>query len=427
MKQYPFWLDTLSSADLTTETGDLRSDERVDVLIVGSGYTGLAAARHLARVGASVLVVEREQIGWGASSRNGGQVLSGLKLDPGTLVGRYGEARARCLFETAAESIRRVEQIVADEAIDCGFARTGHIQAAWKPAHFAAFRDEQALLARVFGHRVEIVPPANQRSELGTDAYHGLLVDEHSAAINPAQYVHGLARAAVRAGTRAISGVAVRSTTRSSGGWIVHTTAGDVRARDVLFATNGYTDRAAPALQRRLIPIGSYIIVTEPLAPRVADAILPRKRMAFDTKHFLYYFRVTDDRRLLFGGRAEFSRPGPRTTHRAAAILREGMVDVFPELASAAIEYAWGGQVAFTRDQMPHAGTLDGAYFAGGYCGHGIAMSTMLGELIARRIAGEPIEHPLMSDRFDAIPLYNGRPWFLPLVGAYYRLRDYVE
>jgi glycine/D-amino acid oxidase-like deaminating enzyme len=197
---------------------------------------------------------------------------------------------------------------------------------------------------------------------------------------------------------------------------------------DVLFATNGYTDRALPALQRRFVPIGSYVITTEPLEEALASALLPRRRMAFDSRHFLHYFRLTGDRRLLFGGRAEFSQPAPDTTRRAADILRIGMVSVFPELANTRIDFAWGGRVAFTRDQMPHAGLLDdGAYYAGGYCGHGIAMATYMGDLIGRRIAGELMEHPLMDDRFPAIPLYGGNPWFLPLAGLYYRFLDWWD
>jgi len=182
-----------------------------------------------------------------------------------------------------------------------------------------------------------------------------------------------------------------------------------------------------PPLQRRFVPIGSYIVATEPLDERIALALLPRRRMAFDSKNFLYYFRVTTDRRLLFGGRAEFGRPDADTTRRAAAILCDGMTTIFPELKRTRIEYAWGGNVAFTRDQMPRAGCLDGLNYAGGYCGHGVAMSTYLGEQIARRIAGEPIEHPLFDDRFPPIPMYSGNPWFLPLVGAFYQVKDWIQ
>jgi glycine/D-amino acid oxidase-like deaminating enzyme len=425
VKEYSYWLDTLLDAPARSPQPSALGS-RSDVLVIGAGYTGLSAARTLARSGASVTVVERERIGWGASSRNGGQVLTGLKLDPLTLVQKYGETRARQLFEVAGQSIARLEAFVADEHIDCGFARTGHLQAACKPSHFAAFRDEQALLARVFNHRVELVSRAEQRSEIGTDHYHGVMVDERSGAINPAQYVHGLAAAAVRAGASIVTGVAVTGMRRESSDWRVSTSTGDVLAGNVLVATNGYTGGATPGLQRRLVPIGSYIIATAPLTPDRAAAILPKQRMAFDSKNFLYYFRVTPDRRLLFGGRAEFSQPDANTTQRAAAILRQGMIDVFPELAGTRIDYAWGGNVAFTRDQIPHAGVIDGVFYAGGYCGHGIAMATHLGQAIADRMAGGPATHPLFDDRFPAIPFYNGRPWFLPFVGAYYKVMDLI-
>jgi glycine/D-amino acid oxidase-like deaminating enzyme len=440
VKEYSYWLDTLPGLRLGTENLELRTEnsaspapspqppvtEPVDVLIIGAGYTGLSAARRLAQSGASVVVVERERVGWGASSRNGGQVLTGLKLDPATLVRQHGEARARQLFEVAAQSIARLESLVVEAQIDCEFARTGHLQAACKPSHFAAFRDEQALLARVFDHRVELVSRADQRSEIGSGHYHGLMVDEASGAINPARYAQGLASAAIRAGASVVTGVAVTGLERESNRWRVATTVGTASAGNVLVATNGYTGGATPNLQRRFVPIGSYIIATEPLTPDQAAAILPKKRMAFDSRNFLYYFRVTADRRLLFGGRAEFSAPGPDTTRHAAAILHQGMTDVFPELASTRVDYAWGGSVAFTRDQLPHAGLIDGVFYAGGYCGHGIAMATHLGEAIADRIGGGSATHPLFDDRFPAIPFYTGRPWFLPLVGAYYRVMDFL-
>ena len=431
LKEYPYWWDSVPALRAGSEKSEGRSQKferrQFDVAIVGAGYTGLSAARHLARAGASVLVLERERVGWGASSRNGGQVLTGLKLDPATLVARYGEARARRLFDISLESIDCLESLLARESIDCEYERTGHLQAACKRSHFAEFREEQALLGRVFHHRVELVPPGDQRSELGSGAYHGLLVDERSRAVNPARYVVGLANAARRAGAVIAEATPVDRFGARGHRWSLTTPHGEIDAADVLIATNGYTDRAAPALQRRFVPIGSYIIATEPLHAALAKTLLPRGRMAFDSKHFLYYFRLTPDHRLLFGGRAEFSRPTAATTRHAATILRRGMVAVFPELAETRVEFAWGGSVAFTRDQLPHAGRLEGTYYAGGYCGHGIAMATYLGELIARRLGGEPVDHPLVDasgDGFAAIPFYNGRPWFLPIVGAYYKLLD---
>jgi glycine/D-amino acid oxidase-like deaminating enzyme len=441
VKEYPYWWDTMPALRAGTQNSELRTQNlelktehsvpsRVDVAIVGGGYTGLAAARYLARAGASVVVLERDRVGSGASSRNGGQVLTGMKLDPATLVARFDEPRARQLFEISLDAIASLETLIAEEAIACDYERTGHLQAAWKPSHFRAFRDEQALLSRVFGHRVELVSRADQRSELGSDVYHGLSIDERSAALHPAKYVAGLAGAARRAGAAVAEHTAVTRVARAPGSenrWTIATARGDVEARDVLIATNGYTDGSSPSMQRRLVPIGSYIIATAPLPAADAAALLPKRRVAFDSKHFLFYWRVTGDRRLLFGGRAEFTRPTPESTRRAASILRDGLAHVFPQLAAIGIDYAWGGNVAFTRDQLPHTGKLDDVYYAGGYSGHGIAMATALGTLIARRIAGEPIDHPLMDDRFPAIPFYNGRPWFLPLVGMFYKALDIVD
>jgi glycine/D-amino acid oxidase-like deaminating enzyme len=425
VNERPYWLDTLGDHAAEAPAAPLPS--RADVVIIGAGFTGLAAARRLALAGASVAVIERDQIGAGASARNGGQVLTGLKVDAAALVKAHGETLARALFDISTRAIHDVETIVADERIDCGLARTGHLMAAAKPAHFDGFREEQALVARVFGHRVELVSREAQRTELGSDRYHGLMIDPDSRAINPAQYVHGLAAAARRAGAAIFTNTAVTNVKNAGGEWVVRTTSNIVAAKNVLIATNGYTGRATPALQRRFLPIGSYIITTEPLGETRATSLLPKNRMAFDSKNFLFYFRRTADHRLLFGGRAEFSAPSANTTRRAAAILRRGMLEVFPELADTRIDYAWGGNVAFTRDQMPHAGLMGGVYYSGGYCGHGIAMSTHLGDAIARRIAGEPIAHPFFDDQFAAIPFFTGRPWFLPFVGAYYRVKDWLQ
>jgi len=405
----------------------LEPGARFDVAILGAGYTGLAAARQLARSGASVVVLDRGRLGSGASSRNAGQVLTGLKLDPAALISIFGKTRARELFDISRDAIAALEHVVAEEGIDCELQRTGHLQAAAKPGHFRAFEEEQALLARVFNHTVTLVARSGQSAELGARGYHGLLIDEESRAINPAKYVRGLGAAAARAGAVVVEHASVTRMTKTGREWTLDTERGDVRARDVLAATNGYTDEAAPALRRRLIPIGSYIIATEPLPAPVAARMLPKRRMVFDSKYFLHYFRLTSDDRLLFGGRAEFSGPTLESATRAESILRSAMSSIFPELAATPIEYAWSGHVAFTRDQMPRAGRLDGVSYAGGYCGHGIAMATYLGGLIARRIAGEPIESPLFDDRFAPIPLYHGRPWFLPLAGVYYRLLDWMS
>jgi glycine/D-amino acid oxidase-like deaminating enzyme len=272
---------------------------------------------------------------------NAGQVLTGLKLEPGALVASTGRPRPAS-FRRVQDAIAALETIVSEERIDCDLQRTGHLQAAAKPSHFEAFKEEQALLARVFGHRVSLLSESDQGAELGARGYHGLLLDEDSRALNPAKYVHGLAAAAQRAGALIAENTAVGKMTRTGAGrthheWTIDTEAGQVRARDVLVATNGYTDHAAPALQRRLIPIGSYIITTAPLPPEAAARILPKRRMVFDSRYFLHYFRLTADNRLLFGGRAEFSGPTLESETRAVAILRRAMSSTFPELSATPI------------------------------------------------------------------------------------------
>jgi len=430
---YPYWWDSAPGASPEPAPAHTPSRDagtlpaRADVVVIGAGYTGLAAARTLARAGASVVVVERASIGAGASSRNGGQVLTGMKLDAATLVARFGERRARGLFDASLESIAGLEQLVADEGLACEYERTGHIQAASKPSHFEEMRADQALLARVFDHPVELVSAADQGAELGSAVYHGLLIDRRSGALNPALYVRQLAAAACRAGATIVARTAVEGVRRAESAWTVRTAAGAVAARELFVATNGYTTAVTPFLQRRLVPIGSYCIATERLPAADATRLIPKRRMVFDSKHFLHYFRVTADHRLVFGGRAEFAPATDETTTRCADILRRDMVTVFPSLAAARIEYAWSGNVAFTRDQMPHAGCLDGAYYAAGYCGHGVAMATHLGALVARRMAGERFEHPLLDKGFAAIPFYRGTPWFLPIAGAYYQLLDWLQ
>ena len=237
MKTHPDWWDTLDPQLAPSPRPQPPSS--VDVAIVGAGYTGLSAARAPARAGATVVVLERARVGWGASSRNGGQVLAGLKLDVASLVDRYGEARARDLFAEAAQAGAHLESVIASEAISCDYARVGHLQAAWKASHLDAFRREQALLARLFDHPVHVVGRADQAAELGSTRYHGLLVDESSAAINPAKYVEGLARAARRAGVTILEHTPAGQLRRSGTRWRVDCESQAIDAGEIVLAAPG--------------------------------------------------------------------------------------------------------------------------------------------------------------------------------------------
>jgi glycine/D-amino acid oxidase-like deaminating enzyme len=326
-----------------------------------------------------------------------------------------------------------VEQIIQEDRIECDFVRTGHLELAYKPAHLRGFFLSAEVLAREFNHQVRVIPRNDLHNEIGSAFYHGGLLDEASAGLNPARYVAGLARAAERAGatlcgqTRAER---IERETRGSGKMFrVNTSRGILWAREVFVATNGYTGDATPALRKKIVPIGSYIIVTEPLGEDVGREVSPANRMMFDSKNFLYYFRLTPDRRMLFGGRAAFFPETDKTIRKSAEILRQGMIRVFPQLRTSRVEYAWGGTLDFAFDLLPHAGQLDGMYFALGYAGHGVAMATYLGTKMANSICGEREENPFAELSFPGAPLgiYRRTPWFLPMVGAWYKFLDWVN
>ena len=428
IKEKPFWLDTIS-APATDASAPL--PETVDVAVIGGGFTGLSAALALARSGAKVAVLEAETFGWGASSRNGGMVLTGLKKGPETLIARYGLETARRLYAASLASIDCVEQIVKAESIACDFSRTGHLEVAVKPKHFDGFVRSAELIAREFKHSLRVVDKKDLRAEIGSAIYHGGLVDETSAGVNPARYVSGLRQAAARAGAQLHDHTRVESIERRPGNaaYRLTTSRGSLGTRAVFVATSGYTSNATPALQKRIVPVGSYIIVTEPLSEDLARIASPRDRMIYDSKNFLYYYRLTPDRRMLFGGRAAFFPETVNTVRKSAEILRQGMLSVYPILRDVQVEYVWGGTLDFAFDIMPHAGEMDGLFYALGYAGHGVAMATYLGSKMAAVISGDRHANPFDGLPFPRAPLglYNGRPWFLPLGAAWYKFLDWVS
>jgi glycine/D-amino acid oxidase-like deaminating enzyme len=419
-----FWLTTVEKPSFP----ELSLPEKVDVAVIGGGFSGLSAARTLAKGGASVAVLEAETMGWGASGRNGGMVLPGMKLGTETLVRKFGIERARRMFQMSLESIDTVEKIVTEERIDCSFNRPGHLEVAWKPGHYEGFVRAAELMDREFGHRVRLVSKGELGAELGSDLYHGAIVDEVSGGLNPAQYVTGLARAAANAGAVMFEGAQVGKVEGKQGNFLVSTSRGALVADKVFVGTSGYTRKATPGLQRRIIPIGSYIIATEPLSMELAREVSPRNRMIFDSKNFLYYFRLTPDNRMLFGGRAAFTPETPGSTRQSAEILRRGMLQVFPQLKDAAVEYVWGGTLDFAYDMMPHTGTMNGINYSVGYAGHGVAFASHLGQTVARQMLGEGVENPLDGLPFPQVPLYNGNPALhLMVAGLYYRFLDWTS
>ena len=423
--QQIYWHTTVQMPDDSNLTS---LPEKVDVAIIGGGYTGLSAARTFAKNGVKAAVLEAQTIGWGASSRNGGMVLTGLKLGMKTVLKKYGREIARQLFQCSLDSINTVEQIVKEENIACGFARYGHLLVTNKPKHFDALQDEVEFMQKEFNHKVRLFSPVEQHAEVGSDIYHGGLLDEVSGGLNPAQYVAGLAGAAEKAGATLHARARVNKIERSGKRFVLETERGRLSAESVLVATSGYTGNVTKNLQKKVIPIGSFIIATEKLSDDLVEELIPKGRMIFDYKHYLNYFRLWENR-MIFGGRAAFFPDTSSTIQRSAEILRHEMIQVYPQLKDTKIEYVWGGTLDFTFDMMTHVGEVDGMYYSLGYAGHGVAMATYLGKTVAEAMLNGNIrQHPFASFPFPDAPLglYNGFPWFLPFAGAWQKILDWI-
>jgi len=418
-KPEPYWWEDAPPP----EAPDTAPPPRTEVLIVGSGYTGLHAALRTARGGRETVVVEAETGGWGCSSRNGGQVSTSFKPALEDLARRHGRERAFEILREGHRALDYIAEFIADERIDCRFGRVGRFHGAHQPAQY------QALARKVHnqpkGLEVEayLVPRAEQRNELGTDRYHGGVVYPQHAALHPALYHLGLLERAREAGVTLITGCRVLGVERHGEDFEVRTTRGTVLARDVAIATNGYTGPASPWHRRRVIPIGSYIIATEPIAPALMNELMPRRRVASDTRKLVYYYRPSPDgSRILFGGRVRLAETDPRAS---APRLHAALVNLFPELAETRVTHSWVGFVAYTFDTLPHIGTHEGVHYAMGYCGSGVSLASYFGMRLGYRVLGH-VEGctPLDEVPFQTRPLYSGWPWFLAPSILYYQVRD---
>jgi glycine/D-amino acid oxidase-like deaminating enzyme len=344
----------------------------------------------------------------------------GFKVGPIALVSRFGE-RGKELYRASLEAFALVEETIERYSIKCDYERSGHLHLAYRPDHLSQLEHEASFINREFGLTAHVVAREDLGAEIGSAAYHGGLLIDRSGGLHPAKYLLGLQLAALDAGAQLFSNTTATGIEATRFGFEVRTTSGQVRCRQVLIATNGYTDRLLPQLRRRIIPVGSYMIATGELPAGLAAALIPKRRMLFDSKNFLYYWRLSPDgSRMLFGGRASFA---PTTIARARDWLYAAMTRVHPQLQGIEVERAWGGQLAFTFDRMPHIGRIGGITFALGYCGTGVAMSTYFGQLAADWMTGGDLPS-CWKGPFPGLPLYREWPWFLPAVGLYYQLKD---
>jgi gamma-glutamylputrescine oxidase len=404
---------------------------RADVVVVGGGYCGLAAAWQLAARGRSVVVFEAGPFGTGASTRNGGMLLPELKFGPRELTRRFGPLGGE-LADAAVDAFDLVESLISERGIDCDYERTGALLVAHHDEQLRALRQLATELDNGLGLPARFLLRDELRDELGSDEFRGGVVLERAGGLQPAKLFAALLGAARDAGvdlqdnTRAL---AVRPLVGGGGEprpggadrFQVFTNRGPVEAAEVFVATNAYADDLLPSLRRRVLPVGSFIIATEVLDAARRDELIPRRRMVFDTRHLLSYWRLSPDGRMVFGGRTSLA---PTTVARARDVLYRELVRVYPQLAGVPIEYAWGGSVAITRDRLPHCGRIEGVAYATGCNGSGVALATWFGFSAAAWLTGAAPPPAFAQLPFPRIPLYALRGAFLPIAGEGLRVLD---
>lgn len=422
MRTIAFWLDDAPRpADLPT--ADLPA--ATDVLVVGAGVTGLNAARELARLGVDVTVVEAGSVGSGASAINGGQINYGLKASTRSVFRRHGPELGRRLWDASLAAIEHVERLVTEERIDCGFRRVGAAELAYRDRDLEELESESRWMREHLGFDTTPVPRKRMTDVVGSPVFACALLDDTSAAVHPARYLFGLARATARRGARIVEDARVRAVERGRVGFRVATAKGTVVAGTVLMATNGYTPAdVVPAIRRRVVPIGSYMVATVPLGDALAREVIPSGRVCWTSRRLLNYFRLSDDGRLLLGGRQDLSVGLDPVA--SAEELQRTMVTLFPQLDGVEITHTWGGNLGATFDLLPHIGRIGGVWFAMGYGGHGLGLGSYVGAEAGRLIGGELDKSPFAEIPAPTRPWYRRSAWFLPIGARWWRFLDRI-
>ncbi|OZI38267.1 FAD-dependent oxidoreductase [Bordetella genomosp. 10] len=418
-KTTPYWWE-----DAPPEEARDELPAEADVVIVGSGYCGLSAAVALARAGRQVAVLDKGPIGHGGSTRSGGMVSSGQKLVvTGAVKGMSPEFLSRLLAESL-QSFEFMKRLIEDNELDADLQLRGRYFGAYTPSHFETLQRHGRLLREKTGVTVHTVARRDQRKIVGSDFYYGGIVVDEYGGLHVGKYHRSLRRLARQAGAGLYSHAGVLRLSPEGAGHVVHTERGSIRARDVIMATNGYTDDSAPYLHRRIVPVASYQIATAPLPPGLMDAINPGRRMISDSQRNLYYSRPSPDgTRILFGSRP-YCRDVPE--EQAANRLYRDMLRVYPELQGIPITHSWKGNVGMTLDKQGRLGRHDGIYHAVGCNGNGVALMTYLGYRCARGLLdGDLAQSAFAASALPSAFYYHGDPgWLVPAATAMYNLSD---
>ncbi|MBL4806700.1 MAG: FAD-binding oxidoreductase [Rhodobacteraceae bacterium] len=421
MQENPYWWDDAPRENTVPAT----QSATVDVVIVGAGFTGLNAALVLARAGHSVTVFEAGQLGEGASSRNGGMLGPSFhKLGLAGLISQYGEETTNGILRESVGFVDFLEDFLKTENIDAALKRTGRFQGALRAEHFAATQARIESLNKVCGDIAYMVPEKDQHLETGSSRFVGGVVYRMDAGLHPAKYHNGLIEVVRKAGVEIVPFTPVQAVEKSNGGFTVTTRLGKVKAAQVAICTNGYTGKQFPQFRRRILPIRSAIIATEPLAPDLMTQLMPKGRMYGDTRRIMAYYRPSPDgTRILFGGRASGLSDHPQKNARD---LHRAMCDVYPSLKPSKISHVWSGRVGYAFDHAPHIGQLNGLDYAMGYCGSGVARASYFGQKLGYKMLGDEENGRTAFDSlaFQIKPFYTGNPWFMPFILGWHRMMD---
>ncbi|MCH9673715.1 MAG: FAD-binding oxidoreductase [Gammaproteobacteria bacterium] len=378
---------------------------KAEVVVVGSGYTGLMGALTLARGGRDVLVLDAETVGFGASSRNGGQVGSGnQRFTVKRLIELYGQDKARALILEGTAALEYVKRFIVEEGIECHLRVNGRFRGASRPEHYEHMARDMEDLRAIAGVESAMVPHAEQGNEIGSELYHGGSVLPGDASVHPALYHDGLLQRAESAGVGVRSHTRVIGIEQSNEGATVITERGSIACDEVLIATNGYTTKTTDALYQRFVPVAAAMIATTELSPNLVSHLMPKARVYGDTLRVHHYYQPSpDNKRLLFGGRLA----GPADTANPAHFkhLHREMLDVFPSLEDVDISNCWSGYVAITSDSLPHIGRSGRVYHATGYNGSGVARASHAGYQTALQMLGNSEDLTAWNDlAFEKLP-----------------------